>query len=227
MTKKDLQRFVIECLDGYVTGNSPNTMRKENIMKRSELKYLVNEIVRQCVKEAGPQYKVRNGKSYVEQPGKVNRAREIQSDPEINESEGDDVVTEPKKKTATNPLPFDGPADDAPENGDEHVEYDEQDEIRLLKAMGQAILVLLKMHRGMEEPEMPEVPEEESDVVKPPFGGAAKNPNPPKEDKEEEDENDADDEDLQESNHKVQTRTCRTIKDVPQNPENIRNPKVP
>ena len=38
--------------------------------------------------ENGPQYKVRDGRSYVEQTGKVNRAREIQEDPVINEDEG-------------------------------------------------------------------------------------------------------------------------------------------
>jgi hypothetical protein len=38
--------------------------------------------------ENGPQYKVRDGSSYVEQPGLVNKAREIQEDPTINEDEG-------------------------------------------------------------------------------------------------------------------------------------------
>lgn len=38
------------------------------------------------VDENGPQYKVRDGTSQVEQPGQVNRSREIQEDPIVNEN---------------------------------------------------------------------------------------------------------------------------------------------
>lgn len=50
-----------------------------------------------AIAEGGPQYKVVDGHSYVEQPGKTNRAREIQSDPKVNESN-----KAPKKITKEN-----------------------------------------------------------------------------------------------------------------------------
>lgn len=50
------------------------------------------------VKENGPQYKVRDGRSYVEQPGQVDRAREIQEDPLVNEDEGQYKVRDGKSQ---------------------------------------------------------------------------------------------------------------------------------
>lgn len=50
------------------------------------------------IDENGPQYKVRDGRSYVEQTGKVNRAREIQEDPVINEDEGQYKVRDGKSQ---------------------------------------------------------------------------------------------------------------------------------
>lgn len=204
---------------------------KENTMKRSELKGLIKEVVRQCVKEAGPQYKVRDGRSYIEQPGKVNRARDIQDTPEVNEI---------------------APPGGEPEMTGEEQPYEEGDEIRLIKAVGKAIVKLLQMHKGMEEPEAEEPEEdgeEESDA--PPF--------PPKKEKKpvaDKAEGELDeggpqykvrdgrsyiektgqvnrareiqsDPKVNESNHKVQHRSYKTINDVPQNPENLRDPEVP
>ena len=204
---------------------------KENTMKRSELKGLVKEVVRQCIKEAGPQYKVRDGRSYIEQPGKVNRARDIQDTPEVNEI---------------------APPGGEPEMTGEEQPYEEGDEIRLIKAVGKAIVKLLQMHKDMEEPEADEPEEggeEESDA--PPF--------PPKKEKKpapEKAEGELDeggpqykvrdgrsyveqpgkvnrareiqsDPKVNESNHKVQHRSYKTINDVPQNPENLRDPEVP
>jgi hypothetical protein len=51
------------------------------------------------IDENGPQYKVRDGRSYVEQTGKVNRAREIQEDPVINEDEGQYKVRDGRSYT--------------------------------------------------------------------------------------------------------------------------------
>jgi hypothetical protein len=65
---------------------------KEENMKIEELKRIVKGEIKSVLKEmwnveeGGPQYKVRDGRSYVEQPGLVNRAREVQDDPEINET---------------------------------------------------------------------------------------------------------------------------------------------
>jgi len=248
MTKQDLERLVMECLHEYFVDAPPKSNSvKENTMKKSELKALVNEVVRQCVKEAGPQYKIQGKKSQVEQPGKVNRARQIQSEPEINEVAppgGEDVVKALKKKSSVdNPWavawsmkkkghiqqeadapPFGGSEDESPDahmGDDEHTEYDEQEEIRLLKAMAQAILVLLKMHKGMEEPEIPEEPEgEESSAEEPETSTPPSPPKAPEKKEKEEDE-------LQESNHKVQGRSHKTVKDLDNDPKNVRDPEVP
>ena len=85
MTKIDLQTLIVECLREYATDNAKPAKGNNMTLKKSELKALVNEVVRQCVKEAGPQYKVQGKKSQLEQPGLRNKAREIQSDEEINE----------------------------------------------------------------------------------------------------------------------------------------------
>jgi len=255
---------------------------KENTMKRSELKGLIKEVVRQCVKEAGPQYKVRDGRSYVEQPGKVNRARDIQDTPEVNENSGyklcrgceeeyeasdlkrglcpgcrhdqgrdDDVTDHSIYKEPSGRERQPGDPSHWPGDLDEDANYEEQDEIRLIKAVGKAIVKLLQMHKGMEEPEgeEPEVDGEKSDA--PPF--------PPKKEKKptaDKAEGELDeggpqykvrdgrsyvektgqinrareiqsDPNVNESNHKVQHRSYKTINDVPQNPENLRDPEVP
>ena len=86
MTKNALQTLIVECLRDYATDNAPQPVKENRMtLKKSELKAIVNEVVRQCVSEAGPQYKVRGKQSQLEQPGIRNKAREIQSDPEINE----------------------------------------------------------------------------------------------------------------------------------------------
>lgn len=187
MKRQELQSLVIECLQEYFVERHSQPI-KENTMKKSELKALVNEIVRQVVKEAGPQYKVRDGRSYVEQPGKVNRAREIQSDPMVNEvaPEGWEgtvkaMKSEPKidnpwalahwmkgkgysshKEAA---VPGEG-------EGMEDHPYDEQEEIEILKRIALDLIRLLKMHNAMEEPE---AGPEEPVSTGPPEGG----PKPP------------------------------------------------
>jgi len=178
-------------------------------LKKSELKALVNEVVRQCVKEAGPQYKVRGKKSQLEMPGKVNKAIEIQSNPKINEVAppgGEDVVKALKKKSGVdNPWAvawsmkkkgYIQQEADAPEledeMGGETYGYDEAEEIELLKQMGQIILKLLEKGED-EEPEL-ETPDEEE---------------------------------LREYNHKVQHRSHKTVKDLDNNPKNVRDPEIP
>lgn len=166
-------------------------------MKKSELKALVNEVVRQVVKEAGPQYKVRTGKSQVEQPGKVNRAREIQSDPLVNEltkfSTALDAIQ--RAGSASDPGAVAGamaqkglirkpkreamPDEDGGEGmegmeGMEDHPYDEQEEIEILKHIALDLIRLLKMHSAMEEPEAGAGPEEPVPAG-PPEGG----PKPP------------------------------------------------
>jgi len=228
MTKHELRNLVVEEMRSYLLES-----KKRNTVKRSELKGLIKEVVRQCVKEAGPQYKVRGKKSQLEQPGLRNKAREMQCDPTINEEfpVGEDEF----------------PATDAPESeigGDEHTEYNEQDEIRLIKAMGQAIIKLLQMHRGMDEPEsgeessevdseiegvdgesVPDVPEEpiedeESAAPFPPKKKAA-----PKKDEAETEPDEPEEDELDEA--KTQNRSYTTAKDGPQNPKNVRDSKVP
>jgi len=206
MTKYDLERLVMECLTDYVSDVSrkPSKPVKENTMKKSELKALVNEVVRQCVQEAGPQYKVRGKKSQLEQPGQRNKAREIQSDPQINEDFG---------------------AEFGAEGGDEGgAEFggaggEEKSEVELLKQMAQILLKLLQMHRGEspvdnmgDEDESPEVPEA---------------PEAPEASQDAPEASEDDEEELQESNHKVQVRSYKTVKDLPNDPKNVRDPEVP
>ncbi len=79
-------KLIGEGIQEYLTAHpSRNPKVNENMMRTSELKQLVKEVVRQVVKEAGPQYKVRDGRSYDERTGEIMRAREIQEDPVINE----------------------------------------------------------------------------------------------------------------------------------------------
>ena len=209
MTKYDLERLVMECLTDYVSDvpRKPSKLVKENTMKKSELKALVNEVVRQCVQEAGPQYKVRGKKSQLEQPGLRNKAREIQCDPQINEDFG---------------------AEFGAEGGDEGgAEFggaggEEKTEVELLKQMAQILLKLLQMHRGEspagdvgdvgDEDESPEVPDA---------------PEPPEASQDAPEASEDDEEELQESNHKVQARSYKTVKDLPNDPKNVRDPEVP
>lgn len=203
-------------------------------LKKSELKALVNEVVRQCVKEAGPQYKVRGKKSQLEMPGKVNKAREIQSNPKINEVAppgGEDVVKALKKKSGVdNPWAvawsmkkkgYIQQEADAPEledeMGGETYGYDEAEEIELLKQLGQIILKLLQMHRG-EDTEGGE--EGGDDEI--PFKGV-----PEKGEDEEPELETPDEEELRESNHKVQHRSHKTVKDLDNNPKNVRDSEIP
>jgi hypothetical protein len=271
MTKNDLQSLVVECLQEYFADQAPKLKENSMKIKKSELKALVNEVVRQCVKEAGPQYKVVTGKSQYERPGQVNRARQIQGEPEINEVTppgGEDVVRALKKKSGVdNPwavawsMKNKGEIQQEEEvpgademggeiGGDEHGEYDEQQEIRLLKAMGQAILTLLRMHKGMEEPEGgeedgvpfkgPEGGEEEPAAPggEPSGlpasggeeGGEKKPPFPPKKkeapEKKEPPKKKKDEKEVDES-FKTQNRSFKTSKDAPQDPKNVRDPKNP
>ena len=193
-------------------------------MKRSELKGLIKEVVRLCVKEsgAGAAYKVRKD-TQVERPGLINRAREMQHNPEVNE---------------------DFPPNVGAEGGQE---YDEQQEIRLIKAVGKAIVKLLQMHVGMEDPEGDNL---EPEKKGPPAPKKEKKPSPDKEEGEL-DEGGAQykvrdgrsyveqpgkvnrardiqyEPEINESNHKVQHRSYKTVNDVSQNPENLRDPSVP
>lgn len=239
MTKNDLQSLVVECLQEYFADQAPKLKENSMKIKKSELKALVNEVVRQCVKEAGPQYKVVTGKSQYERPGQVNRARQIQGDPHINEEfppTGEEEV--PGADELGGEI-----------GGDEHGEYDEQQEIRLLKAMGQAILTLLRMHKGMEEPEGgeedgvpfkgPEGGEEEPaapggapsglPASGGEEGGEKKSPFPPKKKeapKKDKEPKKKDEKEVDES-FKTQNRSFKTSKDAPQDPKNVRDPKNP
>ncbi len=224
MTKQDLQNLIVECLNEYVAEHSPQPAKDTSMtLKKTELKSLVNEIVRQCVKEASTQYKVQGKKSQLEEPGKRNKAREMQEDPEINEVAppgGEDVVKAIKKSgTADNPwavawsMKNKGQIENEnDEGGEEHSQYDEGEEIRLIKGLALIVLKLLKMHQGMEGTE--NEPESEEPVGEP----EPKSEFPPKEKE--------DGEDLDE-NHKVQDRSFKTVKDLDNNPKNVRNPKVP
>jgi hypothetical protein len=89
MKKCDFMKLIAEGIQEYLSENPPAQAKQptRDTIKQSELKHLVKEVVRQVVKEAGPQYKVQGKKSQVEQPGKINRAREIQKDPVVNENE--------------------------------------------------------------------------------------------------------------------------------------------
>jgi hypothetical protein len=203
MTKNELTGLILEGLSDYLserTSVKPQPIRK-NTMKQSDLKSLVKEVVRQCVNEAGPQYKVLGKHTQVDQPGKTNRAREIQSDPVINELSdlaGDEA---------------------SPDIGEETPQYNEQDEVRLLKAMAKAILALLKMHRGMDEP-AEDGAEGDGVPFKKPEADAPKAPKSPA--KSEEPKEKEVDENLQ-----VQVRSFKTSKDSPSNPKHVRDPKVP
>lgn len=129
MGKYDLERLVLECMAEYALPQPRSSKTvKENTMKKSQLKALVNEVVRQCVREAGPQYAVNNGCSQMEQPGLRNKARLTQEDPEIHEGF----------------ISGDGEAGATSEN--------EQSEVELLKQMGTILLKLLQMHRGEDAP---------------------------------------------------------------------------
>ena len=260
---------------------------KENKnMKRSELKGIIKEVVRLCIKEsgAGAAYKVRRN-TQVERPGLINRAREMQHNPDVNENyrkklcrgceeeyevsdlnkrglcpgcrydqRGDyddidhSVYREPygRERQPGDPSRWPG---DLEEGGDvpapvaaapaapagEEQPYDEQDEIRLIKAVGKAIVKLLQMHKGMETPEGGVQAEslirkiykqlkeagagaaykirKDTQVERPGLvNRARKMQNDPE---------------VNESNHKVQQRSYKTIGDVSQNPENLRDPAVP
>jgi len=230
MTKYDLQNLVVECLQDYFAASAP-TIKENTTMKKSELKALVTEVVKQCVKEAGPQYKVRGKKSQLEQPGLRNKAREMQCDPEINEVAppgGEDVVKALKKKSnVDNPwavawsmkkkgqIEGESPVDGLEDSPEEHA-YDEAEEVELLKQLGQIVLRLLQMHRGKDitgnetDDEVPLKDVPEKDEIEP----------EPEEDEESE---------LQESNYRVQHRSGKTVKDYPGNPDPAgkRDPEVP
>jgi hypothetical protein len=59
-------------------------------MKRIELESLIKEVVKYCLKEASTAYKVRDGRTQIERPGLINRARKMQEDPVVNEMNVDD-----------------------------------------------------------------------------------------------------------------------------------------
>lgn len=248
MKKHDLQSLVIECLCENL-GENPFTSKKqsnkEHIMKKSELKQLVNEVVRQCINEAGPQYKVVGRKSTLEQPGLRNKAREMQSDEEINEifpPEGSSEDQTPDMNTGTD---FDSTAVEEPQD------YEESEEIELLKQMAMILLQLLKMHKGEEtgdeepelaqEPEIPGIPgEEEPANTGSPFGGPPKSPAAPKKSSFPSKKDDGEKkrptektpekkkkDEVDESNFKVQARSYKTVKDLPNKPKETRNPKNP
>lgn len=98
----------------------------------------------------------------------------------------------------TNDTPEDNTEDNT-EGNDEHSEYNEAEEIELLKKLAVILIKILKMHKNMEEPE----------------------------EKNDDEETLSDNDEMTESNHKVQTRSYKTVKDIENNPKNIRNPKVP
>ena len=186
----------------------------ENIMKRSELKGLIKEVVRLCVKEsgAGAAYKVRKD-TQVERPGLINRAREMQYNPEVNE----DVP----------------PTDAPPSAAGTEQPYDEQQEVRLIKAVGQAVIKLLQMHKGEESPEDAQNESlvrkiykqlKEAEASYKVRDGRSYVEQPGKVNRAREMQEDPN---VNESNHKVQHRSYKTIGDVSQNPENLRDPSVP
>lgn len=233
MTKNQLMALIVEGLKDYIPVNPTLAPRKneKNKMKKTELRSLVNEVVRQCVNEVGPQYKVRGKKSQLEQPGIRNKSREIQSDPEINEVAppgGEDVVKALKKKSGVdNPwavawsMKNKGQLQQE-DNGSEETNildvpgehsYDEQEEIEILKQIAQLLLKLLYMHKEFE------VSDSETESEPSSFS--------PEESGEKDTAEDSKEDELDESNHKVQSRSYKTVKDVSQNPKNIRDPKVP
>jgi hypothetical protein len=94
--KTSFKDLVAECLKEHLaeqTAKASKKTLKENRIKRSELKALIKEVVKQCVREssgskgaAGPQYKVQNGKPQLETPGLKDRVKEAPGDPELQES---------------------------------------------------------------------------------------------------------------------------------------------
>jgi len=229
MTKNALQTLIVECLRDYATDNAPQPVKENRMtLKKSELKAIVNEVVRQCVSEAGPQYKVRGKKSQLEQPGLRNKAREIQGDPEINEefAPGDENAGEDTEQSGGGEAPW-ATAWAGKDKGAEHGGEDEQEEIRLLKGLAMIALKLLKMHQGTEEPEGEESGEPAGDDV--PFkgpesdDGASEEPAAP-----EASESPKEDEDEIDENHQVQARSFKTVKDAEGNhPERIRKASTP
>lgn len=125
MKKNQLTDLVAECLKEHLAEQSakkPKAIVKENKIKRSELKALIKEVVKQCVREsagskgaAGPQYKVQNEKPQLETPGLKDRVKEAPGNPELKENhkvqgtttrtvkdapQNPKVVRDPKKSSA-------------------------------------------------------------------------------------------------------------------------------
>ena len=76
-----------------ISGDEEDSDMKINELKKivkGEIKSVLKEMwlgwQEEDIEEGAAQYKVRDGRSYVEQPGLVNRAREIQYDPVVNET---------------------------------------------------------------------------------------------------------------------------------------------
>lgn len=93
MKKTQLKDLVAECLQEHLAERASKKKLGENKIKRSALKGLVKEVIKQCMKEsntgskeaAGPQYKVQTAEPQLETPGLKMRVREVPSNPEIRE----------------------------------------------------------------------------------------------------------------------------------------------
>ena len=148
---------------------------------------------------------------------------------------------------AVTPSPMDvepsvgGP--EVPPMGDEEHNYDEHEEIKLIKVVKKAADRLEAMHDGMpgneEDPEIPiksTFPSKPLDDTEPkkPTDGGEKTPAPKKDKKPESDKNEKNPEKKDkkkdkpvDENHKVQTRSFKTVNDLAQDPNIVRDPEVP
>ena len=175
MTSRQLKQFVVEGLQEYFEEKTRHdrTPIKENTMKKSELKGLVKEVVRQCIMEAttkgntnvggGPQYKVNHGEERLERPGLRMRARNNQNDTKQLEEcgmEGQQFQTNvaaPSKEDVW--ALHNRNLEEAMKSAKalfSHNDEDEAEEIRLIKGLGLIVIKLLKMHRSMPQPTGPE-----------------------------------------------------------------------
>lgn len=224
--------MIAEGIQEYLKANPPRRkVTQENTIKASELKFLVKEVVKQVVKEAGPQYKVRDGETQVERPGEIMRAREIQDDPTINEDNWIQGAVDPSHKGYCTPMSkptctghrralakrfkSGDLSEKAPPGFSPHGKHADIRH-KVMKQYGadspKTYGTLNKIAKNIGEEadaQYKVVQKNLTDVNK--VDKAKKNQKDPK----------------VTENHKVQARSYTTINDVPQDPENVRDPKVP
>lgn len=210
MMKKELMALIVECMEEYTFNSVKPRNIKENTMRKNELKALVQEVVRQTVKEAANPFDQDND----------------------NQSGAE---TEVPNFDGASEDPTDMPSSEIDVN---HGEEDENKEIRLLKAMAKILIELLEMHKTMEPVDnsagedagglsgdgSSDAPESQE-----PFDSqeSSTSSEVPSENGDEEDDNDEKKE--VDENFRKTGRGAKTINDYPNNPdpEGARDPEVP